>query len=64
MSSWSIYFVFKILKFEGAYVAWSSQCGPPNFVIYLCFILTYPVDLIRLDFVVMGGGVNIIVGPL
>ena len=41
----------------------SSMC-PLNFVIYLWFILIYPIDLIRLDFVVNGGGVNIIGEPL
>ena len=35
-----------------------SSMGPPNFVIYLWFILTYPRDLIRLDFVVNWGDVS------
>ena len=41
-----------------------SSMWPTKFVNYLCFILTYPIDLIRLDFLVNGGGVNIIEGPL
>ena len=34
-----------------AHLAWSLQCGPPNFVTFnLGFILTYPIDLICVDF--------------
>ena len=48
-----------------AHLAWSFQCGPPNFVIFnLGFILTYSIDLNCLAFVVNGAGVNIIGGPL
>ena len=53
-------FVTKILKLYEAHLAQSPQCGRPNFVIFnLWFILTYPIDLIWLAFVVNGGGVNI-----
>ena len=39
-----------------AYLAWSFQCGPPNFVTFnLGSILTYLMDLICLAFVVNGG---------
>ena len=48
-----------------AHLAWSFQCGSPNFVTFNHeFILTYSIDLICLAFVVMGAGVNIIGGPL
>ena len=45
-------------------MVWSFQCSLPNFIFYLWFVLTYPIDLIRLDFAVNGGGVKIIEGPL
>ena len=39
-----------------AHLAWSFQCGSPNFVTFnLGFILTYPIDLICLAFVLIGG---------
>ena len=47
------------LKFEGVYLAWSPQCDLQNYVIYV-----WLVYLTRLDFVVNGGGVNIIGGPI
>ena len=48
-----------------AHLVWPPQCGPPNFVTFnLLIILTYPIDLNCLAFVVDGGGVNIIGGSL
>ena len=47
------------LKFEGAYLAWSPKCDLQNYVIYVWYVY-----LTRLDFVVNGGSVNIIGGPI
>ena len=39
-----------------AHLAWSFECGPPNFVTFnLGSILTYSIDLVCLAFVVNGG---------
>ena len=46
-----------ISKFYWAHLTWSPQCGLPNFIFNVWFILTYPINLpvIHLAFAVIGG---------